>query len=140
MRVTSTNLRLGTGWKNSSSPSLPRTFVEIHLEPGETPTALQFVEEAAGVLERELLLPTRDQDLGQAVLEAIGLMQAADAIERNQRGLRCSDQEARGVLMRLLPLAEKCATRATGEARSDASMFLEGLVELLALSSNRHDS
>lgn len=140
MRVTSTNLRLGTGRQDDLPPGLPRTFVEIHLEPGEAPTALQFVEEAACVLERELLLPTRNQDIGQAVLEAIGLMQLADAEERSQSRLGCSDREARRVLMRLVQLAQKCAWKAKGEARRNASLFLEGLVELLALTGNRHDN
>lgn len=127
MRITSTNIRAGAGWQGASQTGLPHTFVVIDLDPGEAPTGVQFVDQANRLLTRELLRPAAKQEIGRAVLEAAGLMQAAAAAEQRHSRYICSQRTERRLMRRLRELAERCVARSQGEARRDALELLKGV-------------
>ena len=133
MRITSINILAGEGWQGALPACLPQTVVVAHLDPGEAPTAARFVKQAARLLNRELGRPVGDRNLGQAVLEAEGLMELGAAEEQRQGGFGLSSRSARRLFARMLPLAAKCASQAQGpEAREDALFFLKNIERVIA--------
>lgn len=127
MRTTSANIRLGAGWQGASPVGTSHTIVEISLDPGENPTGAEFVDQANRLLKRELSRPAGEQQIGRAVLEAAGLMQAAAAAERRGCDYECSKRTERRLMLRLRELVGRCVAVSQGEARSDALEFLKGV-------------
>lgn len=133
MRITSANILLGAAWQGAWPAGLPQTVVVAYLDPGEAPTPARFVQQAARLLNRELGRPLGDRNLGQAVLEAEGLMELGAAEEHRQGGFGLSSRSARRLFARMLPLAAKCASQAQGpEAREDALFLLKNIERVIA--------